>query len=325
MSLLEVADLTIHFDTDDGAVEAVDHVSFGVDSGEIVGLVGESGSGKSVTALAILGLIRPPGRVVGGAVRFDGHDILAMPESARRGFRGRQIALVPQSPRTSLNPVISVGSQIARLVTLHTGAGRGAAKAQAIALMEQVGIPDAGAKARQYPHQLSGGTCQRITVAMALASQPRLLLADEPTTGLDVSVAARILELLRDVCRRSGTGLVLITHDLGVVAEQCDRVAVMHAGQMVETSPVRALFHAPAHPYTQALIAAIPRIDAETALTPIAGAVPSLLHPPPGCRYADRCPCVMAACRQARPDSVRLSSDHTAACLAVAPAHAHAA
>ena len=198
-------------------------------------------------------------------------------------------------------------------------------KSQAIALMQQVGIPDAAAKSRQYPHQLSGGTCQRITIAMALASTPRLLLADEPTTGLDVSIAARILDLLRDVCQRTGTGMVLITHDLGVVAETCDRVAVMHAGQLVETAPVRALFRHPAHPYTRALIQAIPRIDADTALAPISGAVPSLLHPPAGCRYAGRCDQMMDACRQARPDAVTIAPGHLAACLAVEHAHVDAA
>ena len=325
MSLLEVEDLVVHFDTDAGPVEAVDSVGFTVGSGEILGLVGESGSGKSVTALAILGLIRPPGRIVGGAVRFDGRDILRLTEAERRAYRGRQIAMVPQSPRTSLNPVIPVGKQIARLVRLHTGVSHADARANAIALMELVGIPDAAAKARQYAHQLSGGTCQRITVAMALASTPRLLLADEPTTGLDVSIAARILDLLRDVCERTGTGMILITHDLGVVAENCDRVAVMHAGQLVETAPVRALFRRPAHPYTRALIDAIPRIDADIALTPIRGAVPSLLHPPAGCRYAGRCDLVMDACRQARPAPMAVAPGHMAACLAVEHAHAGAA
>ena len=325
MSLLEVEDLTVHFDTDAGAVEAVDSVGFTVESGEILGLVGESGSGKSVTALAILGLIRPPGRIVNGAVRFDGHDILRMPEAERRAYRGRQIAMVPQSPRTSLNPVIPVGKQVARLVSLHTGASHADARVKTMALMEQVGIADAAAKARQYAHQLSGGTCQRITVAMALASTPRLLLADEPTTGLDVSIAARILDLLRDVCRRTGTGMVLITHDLGVVAENCDRVAVMHAGQLVEVAPVRSLFRHPAHPYTRALISAIPRIDADIALTPIRGAVPSLLHPPAGCRYAGRCNLVMDACKRARPAPVAVAPGHMAACLAAEHAYAGAA
>jgi peptide/nickel transport system ATP-binding protein len=325
MSLLEIDDLVVHFDTDDGPVEAVDGVGFNVKAGEIVGLIGESGSGKSVTSLAILGLIRSPGRVVRGAVRFDGTDILRLPEAQRRAYRGRQIALVPQSPRTALNPVIPVGRQIARLVSLHRDATRAEATAQALALMGQVGIPDAAAKARQYPHQLSGGTCQRITVAMALASQPRLLLADEPTTGLDVSVAARILELLRDICDRTGTAIVLITHDLGVVAETCDRVVVMHAGQLVESAPVRPLFRHPAHPYTSALVRAIPRIDMEVALTPIEGRVPSLLHPPPGCRYAGRCALATDACAAARPPLLDLASGHSAACIALEPGHASAA
>jgi len=325
MSLLEIEDLVIHFHTEDGTVQAVDGVSLNVEAGEIVGLVGESGSGKSVTGVAILGLIRPPGHVVRGAVRFEGHDILRMSEAEQRTYRGRRIALVPQSPRTSLNPVIPVGQQIARLIRLHERASRAAAARRAIALMEQVGIPDAGGKARQYPHQLSGGTCQRIMVAMALSSAPRLLIADEPTTGLDVSIAARILDLLRDVCVQTGSAIILITHDLGVVAETCDRVAVMHAGQLAEVAPVRSLFRHPAHPYTRALVAAIPRIDADVALTPIPGAVPPLLHPPPGCRYADRCDLVSARCRQSRPELLAIGPGHAAACFAVAHARASAA
>jgi peptide/nickel transport system ATP-binding protein len=316
MSLLEIEDLVVHFDTDAGPVQAVDGVGLNVEAGEIIGLVGESGSGKSVTGLAILGLIRPPGRIVRGAVRFEGNDIVRMTEAQRRGYRGRQIALVPQSPRTSLNPVITVGKQIARLSRLHGGASRSDAMKRAISLMEQVGIPDAGSKARQYPHQLSGGTCQRIMVAMALTSEPRLLIADEPTTGLDVSIAARILDLLRDVCVRTGSSIILITHDLGVVAETCDRVAVMHGGQLVEAAPVRELFRHPAHPYTRALVASIPRIDAEIELMPIPGSVPSLLRPPPGCRYAGRCDLVSDQCRSARPPLVTIGAGHTAACFA---------
>ena len=212
--------------------------------------------------------------------------------------------------------MITVGEQIARLSRLHGGASRSDAMKRAISLMEQVGIPDAGSKARQYPHQLSGGTCQRIMVAMALTSEPRLLIADEPTTGLDVSIAARILDLLRDVCVRTGSSIILITHDLGVVAETCDRVAVMHGGQLVEAAPVRELFRHPAHPYTRALVASIPRIDAEIELMPIPGSVPSLLRPPPGCRYAGRCDLVSDQCRSARPPLVTIGAGHTAACFA---------
>jgi oligopeptide/dipeptide ABC transporter ATP-binding protein len=316
MSLLAIEDLVVHFDTNAGPVQAVDGVGLNVEAGEIVGLVGESGSGKSVTGLAILGLIRPPGRIVRGAIRFQGNDIVRMTEAQRRSYRGRQIALVPQSPRTSLNPVITVGEQIARLSRLHAGASRRDAMKRAISLMEQVGIPDADAKARQYPHQLSGGTCQRIMIAMALTSEPRLLIADEPTTGLDVSIAARILDLLRDICVRTGSGIILITHDLGVVAETCDRVAVMHGGQLVEAAPVRDLFRRPVHPYSRALVASIPRIDQDIELMPIPGSVPSLLRPPPGCRYAGRCDLVSDQCRIARPPRVTIGAGHTAACFA---------
>jgi len=314
--LLEVRDLTIHFDTEDGLVEAVDGVTFSVRPGEILGVVGESGSGKSVTALALLRLIRPPGRIVSGAVRFEGTDLLGLSEEQMRAVRGARIAMVFQSPRTALNPVLTVGRQITRLFELHQRVSRAQGWARTIEMLKLVGISEPERRARQYAHQLSGGMCQRVMIAMALATSPRLLLADEPTTGLDVSIAAQILELLRDLGRRTGASILLITHDLGVVAEVCDRVAVMHAGQIVEVGAVTRIFARPLHPYTQALVRSIPRIDRELTMEPIPGTVPSLLAPPPGCRYADRCPLVLDVCRRDRPAPRAAAHDHEVACHA---------
>jgi oligopeptide/dipeptide ABC transporter ATP-binding protein len=314
--LLEVRDLTVHFDTEDGLVEAVDGVTFNVRSGEILGVVGESGSGKSVTALALLRLIRPPGRIVHGAVRFEGTDLVGLSEDEMRAIRGTRIAMVFQSPRTALNPVLTVGRQISRLFELHQGASRAEGWARTIGMLKLVGISEPERRARQYAHQLSGGMCQRVMIAMALATSPRLLLADEPTTGLDVLIGAQILELLRDLGRRTGASILLITHDLGVVAEVCDRVAVMHAGQIVEVGAVRTIFARPLHPYTQALVRSIPRIDRDVTPEPIPGMVPSLLAPPPGCRYADRCPRVLDVCRRDRPAPRAAAPDHEVACHA---------
>ena len=315
--LLEVRDLTVHFDTEDGLVEAVDGVTFNVRSGEILGVVGESGSGKSVTALALLRLVRPPGRIVQGAVRFEGSDLVRLSEDEMRAVRGTRIAMVFQSPRTALNPVLTVGRQISRLFELHQGASRAEGRARTIEMLKLVGISEPERRARQYAHQLSGGMCQRVMIAMALATSPRLLLADEPTTGLDVSIAAQILDLLRDLGRRTGASILLITHALGVVAEVCDRVAVMHAGQIVEVGAVRAIFARPRHPYTQALVRSIPRIDRDVTMEPIPGMVPSLLAPPPGCRYADRCPRVLDVCRRDRPALRVATPNHEVACHAV--------
>ena len=321
-ALLEIRDLTVHFDTDDGAVEAVDGLTLEVRPGEILGLVGESGSGKSVTATAVFRLIRPPGRIVGGAIYFAGRELLALPEEEMRKIRGAQMAMVFQSPRTALNPVLSVGRQIERLYRLHQNLGAAEARRRTLEMLALVGIPEPERRARQYAHQLSGGMCQRVMIAMAVATSPRLLIADEPTTGLDVSIAAQILDLLRDLGRRTGASILLITHDLGVVAGLCDRVAVMHAGQIVETADVRTLFRNPAHPYTRALVRAIPRVDREVTMEPIPGVVPSLLAPPPGCRYADRCPEVLDVCRTVRPSLGSLAADHEVACYAVEGARA---
>ena len=317
--LLAVEDLTVHFDTDEGVVQAVDGACLRVEAGEVVGLVGESGSGKSVTAMAILRLLRPPARVVDGRIRFEGRDLNALAEDEMRAVRGARISMVFQSPRTALNPVLPVGRQIARLLARHGGVAPGEAWERAVGMLREAGIAEPERRARQYAHQLSGGMCQRVMIAMALATNPRLLIADEPTTGLDVSIAAQILELLRDLGRRTGAAILLITHDLGVVARLCDRVVVMHAGQTVEWAGVRELFHAPAHPYTRALLRSIPRVDRSVTMEPIAGAVPSLLSPPPGCRFARRCPYVQAGCGE--PIPVRaLTAEHAVACLASEPA-----
>ncbi len=321
-ALLEVRDLTVHFATEEGLVEAVDGVSFVVRAGEILGVVGESGSGKSATALAVLRLVRPPGRIVGGRVQFGGVDLLALTEDEMRAVRGARISMVFQSPRTALNPVLTVGAQIARLYRLHQGASRREAWRRTLEILALVGISEPERRALQYAHQLSGGMCQRAMIAMALATSPRLLLADEPTTGLDVSIAAQILDLLRDLGRRTGAAILLITHDLGVVAEMCDRVVVMHAGQLVEVADVRTLFTRPHHPYTQALVRSIPRIDREVAMEPIPGVVPSVLAPPPGCRYADRCPRVLEICRRERPAPHVAGPDHEVACHAAEMDHA---
>jgi oligopeptide/dipeptide ABC transporter ATP-binding protein len=314
--LLALQDLTVHFNSDDGVVQAVDGAALRIGPGEVVGLVGESGSGKSVTALAILRLLRPPARVVSGRIEFAGRDLLSLSEEEMRSVRGSQISMVFQSPRTSLNPVLPVGYQIERLLALHGAAAPGQARGRAVAMLREVGIAEPERRAGQYAHQLSGGMCQRVMIAMALATNPRLLIADEPTTGLDVSIAAQILELLRDLGRRTGAAILLITHDLGVVARLCDRVVVMHAGQTVEWARVRGLFHTPAHPYTRALLRSIPRVDGAGTMEPIPGWVPSLLAPPPGCRFASRCPLVQAECAAHVPVRT-IGEDHAVACVAV--------
>jgi peptide/nickel transport system ATP-binding protein len=315
--VIEVTELSVRFATDFGEVEAVDGASFEVREGEILGLVGESGSGKSVTATAILRLIRKPGRLTHGSIVLGGRDLARLGEEELQKIRGTEITMISQTPRTALNPLITVGQQVARLFALHGGLSKAAARRRAIELLALVGIPEPERRARQYAHQFSGGMCQRVMIAMALATSPRLLIADEPTTGLDVSTAARILDLLRDLGARTGASILLITHDLGVVATTCHRVAVMHAGQVVEMAPVRALFRHPAHPYTRALVRSIPRIDRAIVMEPIPGAVPSLLNVPPGCRYAGRCPWVEERCRRAKPAMTEIAPEHFVACFAV--------
>jgi peptide/nickel transport system ATP-binding protein len=316
-AVIEVRNVSVRFATDRGDVSAVDGASFAVRQGEILGLVGESGSGKSVTATAILGLLRRPGRLAGGSIVLGGRELTTLGEQELQKIRGVDVTLISQTPRTALNPLITVGRQVARLFTIHAGIGKAEAHRRAIEMLTLVGIPEPERRAGQYAHQFSGGMCQRVMIAMALATSPRLLIADEPTTGLDVSTAARILDLLRELCGKTGASILLITHDLGVVAQTCHRVAVMHAGQVVEVAPVRALFARPAHPYTRALVHSIPRTDRAIAMEPIPGAVPSLLNVAPGCRYAARCSWVEERCRREKPGMTEIAADHHVACFAV--------
>ena len=301
--LLEVRDLRTQFHTEDGVVRAVDGVSFELRAGETLAVVGESGSGKSVTSLSILRLVAsPPGRIAGGQVRLRGRDLLALPESAMRGVRGREISMIFQEPQTSLNPVHTCGAQIAEVVETHERTGWRTARARAIEMLRLVGIPAPEQRADEYPHQLSGGMRQRVMIAMALACRPAVLIADEPTTALDVTIQAQILELLADLRRELGMAVLLITHDLGVVAETADRVAVMYAGQIVESADVRSLFRRPLHPYTAGLLASLPRLGRRTErLRTIPGGVPNPARFPAGCRFHPRCPLAQARCREAEP------------------------
>jgi peptide/nickel transport system ATP-binding protein len=292
--LLEVRLLQTHFPTRAGLVRAVDGVSFHVGGGELLGLVGESGCGKSITALSIMRLIAPPGKIVGGEIIFDGKNLLTLSESAMRAIRGDDIAMIFQDPMTSLNPVFTVGEQIAEALRLHRKLSRKDARVAAIEAMREVSIPDPARRADDYPHQLSGGMRQRVMIAMALACDPKLLIADEPTTALDVTIQAQILELLDELRKSRELAVLLITHDLGVVAEVADRVAVMYTGKIVEESPVEELFARPRHPYTEGLLRSVPKLTAEHVarkerLETIEGVVPSPTNLPPGCHFAPRC------------------------------------
>jgi len=307
-ALLEVTGLSVHFPSEEGVVRAADGLSFRVDAGETLGLVGESGCGKSVTALALLNLVPPPGRIVAGRILYEGNDLMALPEREMRRYRGRRIALVFQEPMTALNPVFTVGYQIAEGPIVHGLMRKKEALAEAARLMALVRIPDAAKRVRDYPHQMSGGMRQRVMIAMALASRPGLLVADEPTTALDVTIQAEILDLLRRLKAELGLSLLLISHNLGVIAEMADRVAVMYAGRIVEEAPVRELFTSPAHPYTAGLLRSVQRPGAGDGGAPgrrrlqaIEGSVPDLLRLPPGCAFHPRCPDVMPECRTDEP------------------------
>ncbi|MBZ5555676.1 MAG: ABC transporter ATP-binding protein [Acidobacteriia bacterium] len=317
--LLRVENLTTVFDLPGGAVPAVDDISFEIRAGETLGLVGESGSGKSVTALSIMRLVQPPGRVAGGRLLFKGRDLSTLDERDMRRVRGADIALIFQEPMTALNPVFRIGDQIAETLRVHGRASRAEAAAKAVELLDAVRIPDAAARVRDYPHQLSGGMRQRVLIAMALACQPALVIADEPTTALDVTIQAEILDLLRDMKARFRLSLLLITHDLGVIAETADRVAVMYAGRIVETGPVRALFQNPSHPYTRGLLASIPGGAPGHRLKAIEGSVPRLGALPSGCAFGPRCPDRFDLCATAPPPDYPVGADHTAKCYLYAP------
>jgi peptide/nickel transport system ATP-binding protein len=319
-ALLDIRGLKVHFATDDGMVQAVDGVDLSIRRGETVGVVGESGCGKTVTALSVLKLIAmPPGRIVDGAILWQGRDLVPLPASEMDRIRAKDIAMVFQEPMTSLNPVYTVGEQIAESLRRHEGLARRDAHARTVEMLRLVQIPNPERRVRDYPHQFSGGMRQRVMIAMALACNPKLLIADEPTTALDVTIQAQILELLREMQSRFGMALMLITHAMGVVAETAERVVVMYAGKVVEEAPVEALFADPRHPYTQGLIRSIPRIDRAATrkgkLESIPGVVPSLLGPPPGCRFAPRCRHAMAVCREAVPPLRDLGGGHKAACV----------
>jgi oligopeptide/dipeptide ABC transporter ATP-binding protein len=299
--LLEVRNLQTHFPTRAGLVRAVDGVSFHVERGELLSIVGESGCGKSITALSVMRLVAKPGKIVGGEISFDGEDLLAASQERMRAIRGDDIAMIFQDPMTSLNPVYTIGEQVAEALRLHRGLSRAAAREATIEAMKEVAIPDPARRVDDYPHQLSGGMRQRVMIAMALACDPKLLIADEPTTALDVTIQAQILELLNELRRTRELGVLLITHDLGVVAEVADRVAVMYTGRIVEESPVEELFARPKHPYTEGLLRSVPKLTAEYAakavrLETIEGTVPSPTALPPGCHFAPRCSHRMPRC-----------------------------
>ncbi|MEO5734194.1 MAG: ABC transporter ATP-binding protein [Rubrivivax sp.] len=320
MALLEIKGLKTHFKTDDGWLHAVDGVDMTIDSGETLGVVGESGCGKSVTAKTVMKLIdMPPGKIVAGQVLWQGRDLVPLPPAAMREIRAKEIAIIFQEPMTSLNPVYTVGDQIAESVRLHEGLSRKAAMDRAVEMLQLVRIPTPERRVRDYPHQFSGGMRQRVMIAIALACNPKLLIADEPTTALDVTIQAQILDLLNELKDSLGMAVMLITHAMGVVAETAQRVVVMYAGQVIEEAPVEALFARPRHPYTQGLIRSIPRIDLDAThkvrLEAIAGTVPKLIAPAPGCRFADRCRYVMPACRTATPPLFEAAPGHKVACI----------
>jgi oligopeptide/dipeptide ABC transporter ATP-binding protein len=315
MALLAINDLRTWFETEAGSVRAVDGVSLSVEEGETVALVGESGSGKSVLSLSVMGLVPPPGRMVAGTVSYGGQNLATIPERERRGLRGREMAMIFQDPMTSLNPVIRVGEQIAEPLRHHLGLSRREAAKRAVGLLEEVGIPDPAERARSHPHTLSGGMRQRVMIAMAIACGPKLLIADEPTTALDVTVQAQILDLLRDLQARSGMAILFVTHDLGVVAEIADRVAVLYAGKIVEEASATNLFASPRMPYTRGLLASVPSLAGPVSrLTGIEGSVPSGIHRPTGCAFHPRCGSALDLCREVEPDPEEAATDHMVRC-----------
>ena len=319
MSLLEVNDLRVAFDTEDGRVQAVDGISFAVEEGKTLGIVGESGCGKSVASLTMLGLTRTGNSHIEGKVEFEGKDLLAMPETDLESIRGNEVAMIFQDPLSSLHPFFKIGHQLAEAVLTHRDVSKDSAAKRAVEMLDLVGIPNAEARAESYPHEFSGGMRQRVMIAMALINEPKLLIADEPTTALDVTTQAQILSLIDDLQDEFGMSMILITHDLGVVAQNADEIAVMYAAKIVERAPVVDLFASPQHPYTWGLLGSIPRIDRDASdpLIPIAGQPPSLINPPRGCRFNPRCPYVQQTCATDEPplSPARESDGHLVACL----------
>lgn len=316
--ILEVRNLRTHFYVDEGELRAVDGLSYYVDEGESVGLVGESACGKSVSALSIMRLIPyPPGIIVGGEIIFEGMDLLKVSEEEMRHIRGNRIAMVFQEPTTSLNPVLSVSRQLTESLELHRGLSHQRAHEEAIGLLREVGIPDAEKRVNDYPYQFSGGMQQRIMIAMALSCNPRLLIADEPTTSVDVTVQAQLLEIIDNLRQQFGTAVIIITHNLGIVARYVDRVNVMYAGRIVETAPTQVLYHEPSHPYTKGLLASVPRLDMpqNQDLTVIDGLPPNLAQLPKGCAFHPRCVYAVDKCADEAPDMVKIHENHYAACF----------
>jgi oligopeptide/dipeptide ABC transporter ATP-binding protein len=328
--LLEVKGLKTYFYTEDGVVRAVDGVNFEVYPGEVLGLVGESGCGKSVTSLSIMRLISKPGKIDEGEILLDGENLLKLPEEEMIKVRGNRISMIFQQPQTALNPVFKVGDQLAEVLDVHQDLGKEAGWKRAIALLKMVGVPDPERRVEAYPHELSGGMAQRVMIAMALACIPELLIADEPTTALDVTIQAQILDLMRDLRREMGTSVILITHDLGVVAEMAERVAVMYAGEIVEQTDVNSLFDQPLHPYTQGLIGSIPILgEIKEKLDVIPGSVPNLINLPPGCRFAPRCQARFkyncTICAEVKPELEEVKPGHFVRCWLYQNAEGHVA
>jgi len=327
---LEVKGLKTYFYTEDGVVRAVDGVNFEVYPGEVLGIVGESGCGKSVTSLSIMRLISKPGRVDAGEILLDGENLLNLSEEEMTKVRGNRISMIFQQPQTALNPVFKVGDQLAEVLSVHQDLGKDAGWKRAVQLLKMVGVPDPERRVEAYPHELSGGMAQRVMIAMALACVPELLIADEPTTALDVTIQAQILDLMRDMRREMGTSVILITHDLGVVAEMAERVAVMYAGEVVEQTEVNALFDEPLHPYTQGLIGSIPILgEIKEKLDVIPGSVPNLVNLPPGCRFAPRCQArfkhALTICTEVKPDLEEIKTGHFVRCWLYQNAEGHTA
>lgn len=318
--LLKVNDLKTYFFTHEGIVKAVDAVSFSISQGETLGIVGESGSGKSVTALSIMRLIpQPPGKIVSGEISFEGKNLRTLAEREMRKIRGRKISMIFQEPMTSLDPVFTIGHEIVETILLHQKLTKKEAYKKAVQMVEVVGIPDASKRMRNYPHELSGGMRQRVMIAMALSCNPALLIADEPTTALDVTIQAQILRLMNELKKEFNTSVLMITHDLGVISEMCDYVAVMYAGHIVEYTDIYTIFEKPLHPYTKGLNRSIPRMDKETKnLDTIKGVVPNLLHLPPGCPFAPRCEYAYERCLREMPELIEVESRHLVKCHLVA-------